>query len=64
MDELVLRALKILTKYCTNGDRYIVCNPYCVPEIKLALKAIALAQGSSNWLDANDDLREKESSNE
>ena len=54
--EDVLRALEELTQYCTSGDRYKTQNPYTVPEIVTALKAIARARGfkEKSWMDAND----------
>ena len=54
--EDTLRALEELTRYCTNGDRYKTQNPYTVPAIVAALKAIAKARGckETSWMDANE----------
>jgi hypothetical protein len=55
------RALSMLTEFCTSGRRYKTQNPYTLPEIKSALKALAWAKGmdthptSASWMDANKD---------
>jgi len=55
------RALSVLTEFCTSGRRYKTQNPYTLPEIKSALKALAWVKGidtqppSTAWMDANND---------
>ncbi len=50
--EAMLKALRVLVRWATGGDKHK--NPYCYPEVKQALQAIAKVRGRKDWMDAND----------
>ncbi len=50
--EEMLKALRVLARWATGGDKHK--NPYCYPEVKQALQTIARVRGRKDWMDAND----------
>ena len=47
-----MRALWALTYWCISGGRYSPTNPYTIPIVERALKAVAKFRGIKDWRDA------------